>query len=102
MKYVMIMMLLGLLVLGGIYVKNGGGTIKVDNRSMEVETKEVIKEVNPLDELYEQREKELDEKYSKIQSTQARIDVNQAEIDRLNGLIKEDRSKLADFMTAIE
>ena len=102
MKYIIILVLLGLGVLGGNYYLNDGGKVDVINNAPFVQTKEVTKEVNPLEEKYVQREKELDEKYSKIQSIEARIDVNQAEVERLTGEIKKDRAELSGFMTATE
>lgn len=63
-------------------------------------TNEVIKEVNPIDEQIKQREEELEEKYSKIKSLEARRDVLVTERERLDAEIKQLTSDLAGFMTA--
>jgi peptidoglycan hydrolase CwlO-like protein len=57
-------------------------------------------EVNPLDEQIKQRENELDEKYQKIKSLEARLDVLRAERERLDAEIKALQSDLSSFMTA--
>ena len=65
----------------------------------EIVEKEVIKEVNPLDERIKQRELELEEKYQQIRGLEARLDVLKAERDSLSAEITEVQAELADFMT---
>lgn len=61
---------------------------------------EVVKEVtvNPLDEKIKQRENELEEKYTKIKSLEARLDVLKAERARLDDEIKGLQKDLAGFI----
>lgn len=61
---------------------------------------EVIKEVNPLDPKYEQRQAELEDRYRQIANLEAQIQVNKAEMQRLDQKNKELTAELADFMTA--
>lgn len=62
--------------------------------------KEVTVEVNPLDEQIKIREQELEEKYNKIKSVEARVDVLKAERERLDAEISSLQKELAGFMTA--
>jgi uncharacterized coiled-coil DUF342 family protein len=64
----------------------------------EIIEKEVVKEVNPLDKQIEIREKELEEKYTKIKSIEARLDVLKAERTRLDEEIKSLQKDLAVFI----
>ena len=64
------------------------------------ETITEVKEVNPIDEQIKQREKELEEKYSKIKSVEARVDVLKAERERLDAEITGLQKELASFMVA--
>lgn len=64
----------------------------------EVVTQEVKVEVNPLDEQIKAREAELEEKYNKIQSLEARVDVLKAERDRLDAEIVSLQKELAGFI----
>jgi peptidoglycan hydrolase CwlO-like protein len=88
--------IVGLLILGGIIWHKS----KPVQYIQEVVTNEVVKEVNPLDEQIKQRELELEEKYNKIQSVEARVDVLKAERERLDTEITALQKELASFMTA--
>lgn len=101
MKKVLYWTVIPLLVIVGIYFLFFHSS-EVSYTTPNVIKEEVIKEVNQLDPLYEQREAELAEKYRKIQSLEARIDVNKTEIDRLMAENKALTTDLADFMTATE
>lgn len=59
-------------------------------------------EVNPLDERIKEREHELEEKYRKIQSIEARRDVLMAERDRLDEEIASLQKELAGFTTGTQ
>lgn len=99
MKYMIMIIVLGA-TLGGVFYwgTTKGKTIEYTQG----ETIEVVTPVNPLDKQIEAREKELEEKYTKIKSIEARIDVNVAEVARLNEQVKKDRAELADFMTGAQ
>lgn len=97
MKYAISIAVLGV-ILGGMFYWGTTKSTKVEWKQGETIEKPV--EVNPLDKKIEDREKELDEKYTKIKSIEARIDVNVAEVQRLNEQIKADRAELSGFMTA--
>lgn len=98
MKYAII---IGVVIVCGIVVLSvTGRTVEVVNNVPQVVEKEVVKEINPLDEQIKQREAELEEKYSKIKSIEARRDVLVAERERLNSEIKQLTTDLAGFMTA--
>lgn len=97
MKYTILIAVLGV-ILGGMYMWGANSSTKVEYKQGETIEKEIP--VNPLDEQIKQREQELEEKYTKIKSIEARIDVNVAEVARLNEQIKKDRAELAGFMTA--
>lgn len=70
------------------------------NPITEVIEKEVVKEVNPLDEKIAAREAELTEKYENIKRLEARVDVLKGERTRLDEEIKGLQKELAGFMTA--
>ena len=74
----------------------------VEYVSPQVVEKEVVKEVNPLDEQIKQREKELEEKYNKIKSLEARRDVLKAEREKLDAEIAQVTKDLAGFMTGTQ
>ena len=99
MKYLILISVLGV-ALGGVYLWGVNNSTKVEYKQGETIEKPV--EVNPLDKQIEIREKELEEKYTKIKSIEARIDVNVAEVARLNEQIKMDRAELSDFMTGAQ
>lgn len=61
---------------------------------------EVIKEINPLDPQYEKRQAELEDRYRQIANLEAQIQVNKAEMQRLDLKNQELTAQLADFMTA--
>lgn len=61
---------------------------------------EVIKEINPLDPQYEKRQAELEDRYRQIANLEAQIQVNKAEMQRLDIKNQELTAQLADFMTA--
>ena len=84
------------LILGGIYEYKS----KPIQYIQEVVTNEVVKEVNPVDEQIKQREIELTEKYNKIKSVEARVDVLKLERERLDTEITGLQKELASFMTA--
>lgn len=64
---------------------------------------ETVTEIkNPLDPEYEKRQAELEDRYRKIANIEAQIDVNKAEIERLQAVNKTLTADLADFMTATE
>lgn len=91
----------GVIVAGVVYIGLGmNRTYEYTAPGVIEKEVEIIKEVNPLEGQYEKREMELAEKYRKIQSIEARIDVNQAEIERLQAQVKADRAELSSFMTA--
>lgn len=97
MKYMILIIVLGT-ALGGVYIWG-----ELNNAPIEFkqgETIEKVIEVDPLLKEIENREKELEEKYTKIKSLEARIDVSVAEVERLNAQIKADRAELSGFMTA--
>jgi len=108
-KQIVLSLLKKLVIYGGIVLVIAAGIYLFyfyDNS--EVYTKpekptevEVIKEINHLDPLYEKREAELADQYRKIQSIEARIDVNEAEVERLDEQILADRAELSAFITAI-
>lgn len=86
-------------ILGGIVLYEPKA---IEYVSPQVVEKEVVKEVNPLDEQIKQREKELDEKYSKIKSLEARRDVLKAEREKLDAEIAQITKDLAGFMTGTQ
>lgn len=65
----------------------------------EVVEKEVVLEVNPLDEQIKKRNEELEDYYRKVQDNQAQIDVVEAEIKRLQTQLVELKKEKAGFMT---
>ena len=67
----------------------------------EIVEKEVIKEVNPLDEKIRQRELELEESYRKMQGLEASIAVKKAERDRIDAEIIAEQKELAGFIQDI-
>lgn len=77
-------------------------TTEVSYIKPEVITNEVVKEIDPLDPKYEERKAQLEDRYRKIAELEARVDVNETEIQRLNEENKSLRAELADFMTATE
>ena len=86
-------------ILGGIYFANKNKDAQpVRYIQQAVQQKEII--VNPLDEKIKEREKELDAKYAKIKSTEARVDVLKAERERLDTEITGLQKDLALFMIA--
>lgn len=97
MKYMISIIVLGA-ILGGMYLWGTQNSTKEIYKQGETIEKEIP--VNPLDKQIEIREKELNEKYTKIKSIEARIDVNTAEVERLNAQILSDRKELSGFMTA--
>ena len=98
--------LIGIVLVGVIF---GGYIIWalgfLDNAEEYVKTeiveKEVIKEVNPLDERIKQRELELEESYRQMQSLEASIAIKKAEVVRLEMEIIEDQKELASFIQNI-
>ena len=107
-KQIVLSLLKKLAIYGGIVLAFAAGIYffyfydnsEVYTKPDVIET-EVIKEINHLDPLYEQREAELADQYRKIQSIEARIDVNEAEMERLEEQILADRAELSAFITAI-
>lgn len=95
MKYIIIAVIVFGVVLGGMALKPEVTNYVAEQKIVE---KEVVKEINPLDEQIKQREAELDEKYSKIKSVEARLDVIKAERTRLDTEIKALQKELAGFM----
>lgn len=95
MKYTIVIVLT--VILGGIALYKPTAVEYVMSEPVE---KEVIKEVNPLDEQIKQREKELEEKYSKIKSVEARVDVLKTERTRLDTEITSLQKELAGFTLA--
>lgn len=95
MRYAIITVVVLGVILGGIALKP-----QATQYVTEVVEKEVVKEINPLDEQIRLREEELEEKYSKIKGLEARRDVLVAERERLDAEIKTLTSELAGFMTA--
>lgn len=93
MKYLIVTgVVIGVLATGFMFMPHK--TVYVNPEVIEKEV-----EVNPLDERYKNRENELEEKYSKIKSLEARLDVNKTEIDRLTQENKNLQKELAGFMT---
>jgi len=97
MKYTIIFVIVLTVILGGIALYKPTAVEYVMSEPVE---KEVIKEVNPLDEQIKQREKELEEKYSKIKSVEARVDVLKTERTRLDTEITSLQKELAGFTLA--
>jgi uncharacterized coiled-coil DUF342 family protein len=95
MKYIITTVIVLGVILGGItfYPKTA------EYISPEIIEKEVVKEVNPLDARITQREKELEEKYTKIKTVEARLDVLKEERTSLDNEIKTLQKELAGFMT---
>ncbi len=94
-----------LLAIGGVAILIGVAylvptKVTVTAPDIQVVEKEKVVEVNPLDEQIKNREKELEEKYSKIKSIEARVDVLKAERERLDTEIKSLQKELSNFMTA--
>jgi len=92
-----------LIVLGGI-AYTYWAVQYVDKDMSNYHKPEVIKEeviVNPLDAQIKQRNQELEEAYRAMQDSEAKIDVYDAEIARLEALKKEEMKRLASFMEAL-
>ena len=96
--------LIGIVLVGVIF---GGYIIWafgfLDNAEEYVKTeiveKEVIKEVDPLDEKIRARELELEKKYDQIKSLEARLDVLKDERDSISAEIETIQAELSSFMT---
>jgi septal ring factor EnvC (AmiA/AmiB activator) len=94
MKYLIIAgVVIGVLAAGFMFMPS-----KTVYMNPEVVEKKVVTEVNHLDEQYKQRNDELEEKYRKIQDLEARLDVNKAEIKRLEAQDLELQKELAGFI----
>ena len=98
MKYAIIALVV--IACGVGVLMSTGQTVEVVNNVPQVVEKEVVREINPLDEQIKLREAELEEKYSKIKGLEARRDVLVAERGRLDAEIKQITVDLAGFMTA--
>ena len=98
MKYAIIALVV--IACGVGVLMSTGQTVEVVNNVPQVVEKEVVREINPLDEQIKLREAELEEKYSKSKSLEARRDVLVAERGRLDAEIKQITVDLAGFMTA--
>lgn len=101
MKRILIFVIVIVVILGGIIFAKREAIIEALKGDTITITQVEEKQVNPLDAQIKIREKELEERYRQIKSLEASIDVKDAEVERLQAEIKEERKKLAGFLTAI-
>ena len=87
---------IGIVGLGAITLGREG---TIEYIQGEVVEKEVL--INPLDEQIRIREAELEEVYTKIKSVEARLDVNKAEVARLQSENVDLQKQLASFIQEI-